>query len=171
MATAATREIPDLRAASLKPDRLTLVSMATRPGINRFWMTLEYDHFPPRTPLNDEYDLTMLAWPDSGILWTIVIIPLAYRRVAAEVAAAAGMRLANGVPTLMSHPANRHVVALGAVRVPPPDAFDRFPLDHDRVFTMENDMNSPVYLAGGDAFIRAEELRWIEAFRKARGLT
>lgn len=147
-----------LKALSARPDRLTLVSHAARPGIARFWMTLEHTFFKPDTPANDEFEIVFVEWPDPApsILWAIAVLPWSlFGVVKTETAPSAGMRIADGVPTTFDSTGK----------------MERFPLDHPHVWGVENLPGSPVYLPGGDAFIHAEESRWIKDFnaKLARG--
>lgn len=150
-------------AMSTKPGRLTLISLVGRPGVLRFLSLLEHDHFPPGTPANADFELVVLHWPDDiQIPWLVTIIPTTAEPIARRLATEAGLRFANGVPHVLSMPeggveGGRHVERT-------------FPINHPRAFTLENDEESPLYLPGGDEFMRAEERLWLENFRRERGI-
>lgn len=141
-------DLADVVGWSLAPDRLTLITIGTRPGVTRFLITLEHQHFPPSTARNAEFQLILVKWPDDGpLLWYVVIVPLLTFPEVRRVAAETGMRVADGVPTLLERSGVR-----------------RFPIDHGRAFTIENDLDSPLYYPHGPEFILEEERRWIAAF-------
>lgn len=132
------------------PDRLTLVSLLERPGLLRFLTLLEWSYFSPKTKANEDFEIVLATWPDDApIRWAVAILPLLKLPETRRIAAETGMRIADGVPTKIDH---------GGVR--------RFPVDHARVFTIENDLGSPVYFSNGPDFIRDEERRWLREFKR-----
>jgi hypothetical protein len=147
-------DFQELVADSQQPDRLTLVSLATRPGSTRFFTVLEWDCFPPKTARNVEFQLNLLRWPvDQSLVWVVAIVPLVAMAEARRIAAETGMRIADGVPNFIRR---GHT--------------ERFPCDHARVWTIQNDTGSPVYLPHGPEFIAAEEKRWLKAFFATKGI-
>jgi hypothetical protein len=143
-----------LVADSQRADRLTLVSLATRPGATRFFTVLEWDCFPPKTARNAEFQLNLLRWPlDESLVWVVAIVPLVAMPDARRIASETGMRFADGVPTFIRR---GHA--------------ERFPCDHGRVWTIENDLGSPIYVPNGAEFVAAEEKRWLRAFFASKGI-
>ena len=144
----------ELKVLAERPDLFHVISHIPRPGATWFAMKLEFDHFPPRTAVNDEFDIRVTRFPDveGGHLWSIISIPLVKKGRAVSVAAVTGMRLANGVPTAFGV-GNFHGVpamGLGSMRpqnrhTAPGPVFAVFPMDNDRVWSLENDKHSLVY--------------------------
>lgn len=97
-----------------------------RPGARLFAMSLEYNHFKPSTPKNDEYKFILLKW--CGMLWAVVSIPASEKHIAYQVAAETGMHIADGYPICMEQ-----------------DGTKQFPMASSFVHTLENDAKSPLY--------------------------
>jgi len=150
-----TSSLEDLIAHSKQPDKLTLVSLAMRPGALRFMTVLEWQYFTPQTQANTEFEFIILKWPDppDALVWTVAILPLAIQPHLAAICEETGMRLGQGVPTVIDS-----------------RGIQRFPMNHDRVFTLENNPDSPIYLPHGDTFVREEERRWLKQFYQEKGL-
>jgi len=111
-------------------DDLGLVGMAgpPRPFVHLFFTVLEYRHFPPdNRVLNDEFKLASIKWGD--VVWMFVRVPASYRPQVEAVAAEMGLRLGDGLPTMLGGP----------------DGPQRFPIDGDNVYTLENVGGSQVY--------------------------
>jgi hypothetical protein len=137
-----------VRTASLTPGVLTLIGMVDRPGVMRLLWMIEEALFPPGTEMNDLFQLTLAKWPEEkdGLRWWVALLPEPARAAVDRLADEVNMRIADGVPTIVS---SEGVVS--------------FPIAHARVFTIENDLNSPIYLPGGPGFTRDEERRWLTA--------
>lgn len=114
--------------ADLSKDKskLFIVSMIDRPGSSVFASDLEYNHFPPGTPLNDAYQFYIKKWEE--LTWVIIQVPMIYKELVWEIAERHGMRVADGIPMILS---NKGRVS--------------FPLQGDNVFTLENKSGSRVY--------------------------
>lgn len=124
---------------------LFLVMLAARPGVHLFTTELEHRHFAPGTPRNALFNLAVADW--EGERWLIAWLPVRDRHLAVQAADNSGMRLANGVP---------HVISVG----PGQPGFDRpavFPLSARTVWTVENRPDSVLYQPGGDVDLREEE--------------
>lgn len=102
------------------------VGMTTRPGVKNCAETLEYSHYSPGTDKNADLTVHVLNW--EGIKWLIVSIPYDDRGLMKRCASACGLRVADGIPHLLT--------AQGA---------RPFPFANDRIFTLENTPNHPVY--------------------------
>jgi len=107
-------------------DKLYLAVMTMRPNAHLFVTQLEFKHYPPQTDKNDLFDFWCILW--EGIPWAVVGIPEQDRHLADEVAAEAGLRIANGVPHL--------ITGEGTIT---------FPYDYRNVMTMENTPESRAY--------------------------
>lgn len=124
---------------------LFLVALAARPGARLFLVELEHAHFAPGTPRNALFNLAVADW--EGERWLIAWLPVRDRHLAVQAADKSGMRLANGVP---------HMISVG----PGGPDFDRpavFPLSARTVWTIENRSDSVVYQPGGAVDLREEE--------------
>lgn len=147
------------------PDRLTILCVATRPGALRYLVTLEEDHFPPRTPANDDYVVHTLDW--QGLTWVAAFVPRAKRPEADRAGVDSGMRLVHAAPFALPEGV---AVVTGAVhrtrrdRVPSGAVY--FPADHDGVYTLEGDPTSTVYR---DRDVIDEERRWLVERRARSG--
>lgn len=97
-----------------------------RPGVNLCIVKLEHTYFPPGTKSNDEFFMRLRKW--GGIIWTIASIPKEKMDLMKKVATETGLRIADGIP---------HLVVCGKL--------GSFPIDNERVFTLENISNHPVY--------------------------
>ena len=100
--------------------------MPARPGVRLFAVKLEYFHFEPGTPKNDEFILHVINW--QGTSWAVTSIPKEYMELARNIAAEVGLRIADGVP---------HLMIVGQVC--------KFPMDSESVFTLENVPGHAVY--------------------------
>lgn len=107
-----------------------IIFMMTRPGANRFQTYLEHEYYPPGTPENDKFQWRVLKW--NQINWCIISIPLEDRQNAYDAAAETKMKIADGIPTMISG-----------------EGVERFPLCCDRAFSLENQPNSVIYEPGG----------------------
>lgn len=104
--------------------------MPPRPGFSECIEQLEYSFFQPRTPRNDLFHLRIIPWED--ILWGVVSIPIREKHLMEAVAAACRLRVANGVP---------HVLSAEGIK--------SFPCATEHMFTMENIPGHPVYSSQG----------------------
>lgn len=97
-----------------------------RPGVVECLMELEHTYYKPGTLKNDDLFLRIIKW--DGITWALVSIPIGERHWMEKVADKCGLRIADGVPTMLT--------GSGA---------ERFPIDNERVFTLENKTGHPIY--------------------------
>lgn len=97
-----------------------------RPGVRLCAIKLEYTHFIPGTPSNDDFLLRVLEW--CGMVWIMISIPKDKSNFMEKVAAECGLRIAKGIPTLIGGGAN-----------------DSFPVNNDNMFTLENISGHPIY--------------------------
>lgn len=126
-------------------DNVHLVSMTTRPGAYALISAIEWFWFSPRKNLNHLFNLTMVRW--EGLDWFVVSIPKHKLKDVKQLAKQLGMRIADGVPSLIR-------------RTEPDEKPDRllegvgvfvFPggilngSDNKNMFTIENDTGSPIY--------------------------
>jgi len=124
--TATTEE--ELRRFSNDERFIHFVSMSTprRPGVMLFAVKLEHWHFPPDTEKNDDFVLHVIEW--QNMLWMVVSIPRQYMNLAKKIAAESGLRIADGIPTIIT-----------------PGGTQPFPIDSDNVFTLENVPGHAIY--------------------------
>jgi hypothetical protein len=97
-----------------------------RVGVQIFNVRLEYFYFEPGTPKNDEYILHIINW--QGMIWSVVSIPKECLEIAKKVAQETGLKIADGIPYLIS---SEQTVS--------------FPITTPNVLTLENAKGSPVY--------------------------
>lgn len=102
------------------------VAMLQRPGVSACMETLEETHYKPGTDANGLFELRLKNW--EGIIGVIVSIPVEDKPKMERAAAANGLRIANGVP---------HMISGGKV--------SHFPIENDWIFTLENVPGHPVY--------------------------
>jgi hypothetical protein len=91
-----------------------VVCMASRSIFGDFSMHIEETYFPPATPQNDDYKLGWYRWQD--IVFAIIRVPIDKRHLLFIGASDKGMRLADGVPHMISGG------FAGSVMSPPRDA-------------------------------------------------
>jgi hypothetical protein len=115
-----------LQAWVADPKWIHFAALIQRPGVGACAETLEHAHYKPGTPANDLFNLRLI--PFGGFPWALISIPLEDRPKMERAAAASGLRVANGVPTMIG-----------------PEGVTRFPVDNERIFTLENVSGHPVY--------------------------
>src|ERR1700719_946525 len=80
-------------------DNIHLVTMTTRPGAIALVSSIECFWFSPKKNLNHLFNITMLEW--EGIHWSVVSIPKYKLQPVKKLAKQLGMRIADGVPTMI----------------------------------------------------------------------
>jgi hypothetical protein len=108
------------------PSNTHYVALPQRPGVQDCVTTLEQVHYPVDSPRNDLFHFRYLVWED--LQWFIISIPATDRAIMERVTLAHGLRIADGVPTMLSF-----------------NGVKRFPIDQENVFTLENIPSHPVY--------------------------
>jgi len=106
----------------LTPDKLAVVVMGAprRIGGKAFLTFMEDRHFSPLNgKLNALWTLFFLRW--EGMIFHVAVYPREYRRHAEQVCQELGLRLADGVPTILDG-----------------SGIKRFPLDQPNVWTFEH---------------------------------
>jgi hypothetical protein len=128
----------ELRRFSSDERFIHFVGMAKprRPGVNLFAIKLEHWYFPPDTEKNNDFILHIIEW--QNMTWMVISIPREYMDLAKKIAAKSGLRIADGIPTIIT-----------SKRIQP------FPMDSDNVFTLENVSEHAVY---GSGFVAIEKL-------------
>lgn len=114
----------------LKSDRfIHYVGMLSppRPGVQECFAVLEYSFYNPSSNRNEFFIMKIVEWSD--IVWAIVSIPIEEKKLMEKVANECGLRIADGVPTMISC-----------------DGIEKFPAQNERVFTLENKPGHLVYL-------------------------
>ena len=154
----------DFVALSEDKSRTFIVAMSNRPGACLFAAQLEFDHFPPLSPLNEEFQVYMVLW--NHLEWFVISLPAKKYELAEEVAKQNCLRIADGVPVFMG---NFPVSIIAALRQPPGNGIpcEFFLLQGDNVFTLENNRESPIYGDPKSADeIRRSELGAVERLQK-----
>lgn len=123
-----TEEREKLKKITEDPKLIHFVGMImpARPGIQLCLTELEYKYYVPGTKRNDDFQLRIMEW--SEIVWAIATIPIDDRHLMERVAGKCGLRIADGVPTMMTG-----------------NGIEQFPLNGDRVFSLENKSGHPIY--------------------------
>jgi hypothetical protein len=70
-----------------------------RPGVWECLTLLEYDHFPPGTPMNQEYILAVCEWDETA--WAIVSIPLEKKQNMEDLARYCRLQLLRCIPYII----------------------------------------------------------------------
>lgn len=104
-----------LQAFVADPNWVHFVGALVREQLGAVFTELENAHYPPGTPKNDLFHLRIMNWEE--MQWVMVSIPAADKGLMEAAAAKHGMRVADGVPILVSA-----------------EGIKRFPADNDRVF-------------------------------------
>ena len=110
-----------------------------RAGVLLFMVRLEYLHFPPGTESNNDFQLLMIKWED--MVWAAIRIPKEKMEIAKTVAEETGIRIADGIPTVISTTRSQQIVPGNAMNV----------------FALENIPGHPVYKGAHPQVIRAED--------------
>lgn len=98
-----------------------------RPGVMLFSTLLEYTFFPPSDPSRNKlFNISIFKWEE--MVWSVISIPKEFEAHAKACVNKAGLRIADGVPTM-----------LGA------GGPKRFTIDVPNLWTLENESNHPVY--------------------------
>lgn len=118
------------------PKWVHFVAHIQRPGVQGCMETLENTHYAPGTERNKLFELRMIKW--EGLVYALISIPKEEREYMTRAAAANGLRIANGYPTMLSGDGK------GNLKV------EHFPARSDSVFTLENVPGHPVYMQSMD---------------------
>lgn len=97
-----------------------------RPGVHECIALLEHQHYQPGTERNDLFIMRIIEF--SQMLWVMISIPISEKHLMEEVSDECGLRIADGVPTSISL-----------------EGVEAFPASNERVFTLENKPDHPVY--------------------------
>jgi hypothetical protein len=100
-------EYAELQKMTADQTRFFVVTMLTRPGATAFSERLENTLYPPGTPKNELFQITIVRWPDDDPVpgdWCVLSFPIADRPAAEKIANECGLRFADGVPTILPGP-------------------------------------------------------------------
>jgi hypothetical protein len=131
----------DLVALAKDQSRLFVVGMVNpmRPGVRKFAMTLEHTHYSPfNEARNNKFELIFSPW--EGMHFMLVVVPMEDKAKCDEVADACGLRLNDGVPTIIDG------------QGPKP-----FFLNGKNVWTLESKAGSRIYSEGPQKLIEEED--------------
>lgn len=90
----------EMKTHLASPDWVHCVSMVTRPHLYEFMRDLEWTHYPPDGPRNDEFQVRLMRW--GGLHWALVSVPASDKHLMEEAAARHGLRLAEGSSIIMA---------------------------------------------------------------------
>jgi hypothetical protein len=126
-------------------DNIHLVTMTTRPGSFAFITAIEWFWFSPRKDLNHLFNLTVVRW--EGLDWLVVSIPKDKLPDVKKLAEQLGMRVADGVPSIIRHTEpdekpDRTYDGAGVFIFPGGAVNGK---DNKDMFTIENNHGSPIY--------------------------
>lgn len=108
--------------------KIHIVLSVSRPGCKIFSTRLEHEIYPPRTPANENMQISILTWPDDiKLFWMIVTIPERDQQIACDIARECGLEVKRGCITVLG------------------PTVETFPLQGDNVFSVENLPGNPVY--------------------------
>jgi len=107
--------------SSLSDDKtkLFIITASCRPGARLWMVDLEYNHYVPDTPRNNDFQLYVTQW--EGMSWLTVSIPIEDRHIAEDVASKYHLKLADGIPMMLFNGTS-----------------NPFPLSGDNVWTLES---------------------------------
>lgn len=74
-----------------KKDKCVIISLCARPGLQLFMTRLEYEHYPPRTPANDKFEVAVVQWEET--FFYAIVIPREDTGLAHKIADQLGMTL------------------------------------------------------------------------------
>lgn len=91
----------ELREMTRDETKFFIIGMLVpiRIGVGLFGSLLEYRHYPPRTLKNDWFQLVLVNW--EHMIWGIMSIPIKDKVLAEEIAKECGLRLADGIPSVI----------------------------------------------------------------------
>ncbi len=123
-----------------------LVSMSTRPGSFALISAIEWFWFSPKKDLNHLFNLTIVRW--EGLDWLVASIPKHKLKDVKQLAKQLGMRIADGVPTLIRciEPGEKPDKTYdgAGIFIFPGGNLNNGSSNKD-MFTIENDTGSPIY--------------------------
>ena len=140
----------NLKKAADDPAKIHLVIQVDRLGGQLFAVRLEYEHYPPRSGKNKNFDFNIVNWQEFA--WFVVGIPRQDYGVAEQVAADVGLKLEDGSPVAITS-----------------EGTFLFPISGPGVFTLTSNSKSKVYDNDQEqtARLRAGEARECDKIIKA----
>lgn len=104
------------------PNKFYVTTNARRWGAQAFCVEIEFKHFHPSKPeLNSQFDCNCIEF--FGELFFVIGVPKGYQKTVEKIASAIGMKVCNGIPTVMGKNDGDRIF---------------FPLQGDNVWTLEN---------------------------------
>jgi len=111
-----------------------VVTMLDRPGACEFAQHLEFTHYAPHTPANDNFHYRVLKWED--LLWAIISVPRADANNAYVAASIHQLRLVNAPPRVFKMGLATGVAACSRAIT---DDDHVFPLNNRHTFSLEGE--------------------------------
>lgn len=143
----------ELQEKAKEPGKIHFVSTFTRPGTRLFTVYLEYNQYPPRTTLNEEFEMALLRWPEKdsklGLLWVVVTIPEADMHLAEAAAKESGMVIKDGTPM---------IIGGGKTYT--------FPMQGPSVYSLESNPKSRVYKQESESILESESTAIQKIFKE-----
>ena len=88
------RSFDDVRHVISNNDNMTMVGLATRPGLTPFLTALEHSYFKPLTTANDLFSLLWFNWPDKeDSIFVCAVIPFIFKTRVEHLAEQYGLRI------------------------------------------------------------------------------
>jgi hypothetical protein len=154
-----------IQVVTRRDGRVFLIGMTQRVGLTAFIAAIEWYWYTPGTPRNRFFDVYFTEWED--IHYVIAAFPIGRLDAARRLAKQLGLRIGNGVPTMVQVAG---AGVSGSTGYPPGHPLEGliptfFPggvlpngRDNTAMFTVENDKGSPVYrnrIRENDGMLRA----------------
>lgn len=151
-----TEEVTEAALARIfqRQDTLKVITVIGRPGALALIAAIEWLWFSPKGEQNDLYQMYVADW--SEMKWVVAAIPISKLEDTKALATKLGMRIANGVPTMIE--ASGMSFFIGGRM---PDGKDNMTM-----YTIENDHGSPVYKnkTRDNAGIKQAEIEVLDGF-------
>jgi hypothetical protein len=117
------------------PRFAVFVSMWDRIGVKGWMTNLEYVYFRPDTPKNDEFNITIMKWPTTEMMfWAIIRIPREHEKLAKDLLWRHGLKVCGE-----RDPEGGPYVPIVIIGGPEPEGgIHKFPFHGEHVFFLEN---------------------------------
>ena len=128
---------PEVDEHFKKPGLVHFIGMLIppRPGVMECFQMLEHGRYPPGTPKNDDFVLTLMKM--DVLTFGVVSIPESERPWMEEAAAACGLKVADGTPVLLTGGQTLY-----------------FPIRGENAFTLEN-------VPGHSVYGKSKDTQWV----------
>lgn len=108
---------------------IDIICMTSRLGASLFIVKLEHTYYPPRTELNDLFQLKICKWPEKDpMYWFVVTVPEKDKDKVEIIALECGLKIASGIPMIIDC-----------------NGEEKFPFCSDNSFSLENTKDHLIY--------------------------